>query len=61
MWSREYFKRDHEKLVIVDNKYTMGSANVSSHYGGKILFFGLETALNAYLSPFYASIFLLGY
>ena len=33
--NRSYFQRDHEKLLLADNKILLGSANISKDYGGK--------------------------
>ena len=32
MFSREYFKRSHEKVIYSDNEFIMGSANVGEDY-----------------------------
>lgn len=33
--NRSYFQRDHEKIILSDNKILLGSANISKDYGGK--------------------------
>jgi len=33
--TRRYFKRDHEKLIVADNKIFLGSANISVDYAHK--------------------------
>lgn len=38
-WSRDYFKRDHEKFIIVDNSFTLGSANISDDYASNLFFY----------------------
>jgi len=34
--NRAYYKRDHEKIVLVDNKFSIGSSNISSDYASKL-------------------------
>lgn len=36
MPGREYFKRDHEKLIVADGKLFLGSANISEDYASTI-------------------------
>ena len=35
--TRRYFKRDHEKLIVADDKIFLGSANISVDYARKLL------------------------
>lgn len=35
MLNKTFFQRDHEKLFISDNKFIIGSANISEYYGDK--------------------------
>lgn len=35
LFNREFFKRDHEKVLLIDNKVFIGSANISNDYAGK--------------------------
>ena len=33
--NRSFFQRDHEKILLADNRVLLGSANISKLYGGK--------------------------
>ena len=33
--NKSFFQRDHEKLFVADNKFILGSANISEFYGDK--------------------------
>lgn len=35
MFDKSFFQRDHEKILFVDNKFLIGSANIGVDYGGK--------------------------
>lgn len=51
---RKYFKRDHEKFLLVDEHVFIGSSNIAHEYGGEThgeeLFLDLNMRLNGYVT-----------